>query len=133
MVGFTIGNALIPLAPSGALLLGAAFLIGQQLIGDSAATVYEILEVSLVQSSVGNRVLGRVNATINTFTTLLTLVGVVGGGVIAELYGLRAAFVTGLMGAVVAILIIWFSPVRHLRDAPVSIEPVAPGEDAPLP
>jgi MFS family permease len=133
MVGFTIGNALIPLAPSGALLLGAAFLIGQQLIGDSAATVYEILEVSLVQSSVGNRVLGRVNATINTFTTLLTLVGVVGGGVIAELYGLRAAFVTGLMGAVVAILIIWFSPVRHLRDAPVSIEPVMPGEDAPLP
>jgi MFS family permease len=133
MVGFTIGNALIPLAPSGAIVIGAAFLIGQQLIGDSAATVYEILEVSLVQSSVGNRVLGRVNATINTFTTLLTLVGVVGGGVIAEVFGLRAAFVAGLMGAVVAILVIWFSPVRHLRDTPVSIEPVVPGEDAPLP
>lgn len=138
MVGFTIGNALIPLAPSGAVVLGAAFLIGQQLVGDSAATVYEILEVSLVQSSVDNRVIGRVNATISTFTTLLTLVGVVGGGVIAELFGLRVAFVIGLLGAVAAILVIWFSPVRHLRDAPTSITIggtgiTLPGDESPLP
>ena len=54
MLGFTIGNALIPLAPARARVgsLGAAFLIAQQLVGDSLATVYEITEVSLVQASV---------------------------------------------------------------------------------
>ena len=138
MIGFTIGNALIPLAPSGAVFLGAAFLIAQQLVGDSAATVYEIIEVSLVQSSVDNRVIGRVNATISTFTTLLALLGVVGGGIIAEVFGLRAAFVAGLLGAVAAIVVIWFSPVRHLRDAPTTVTIggtgiILPGDDSPLP
>src|SRR5688572_15956877 len=50
MLGFTLGNALIPLAPAGAVLIGAAFLITQQLFGDAFATVYEITEVSLVQA-----------------------------------------------------------------------------------
>lgn len=133
MVGFTIGNALIPLAPAHAALLGAAFLIGQQLIGDSSATVYEIVETSLVQASVGNTVMGRVNATIGTFTTLLTLVGIVGGGIIAEVFGLRTAFAVGLLGAIAAIIVVWFSPVRHIRDAPITTEVVLPGADAPLP
>jgi MFS family permease len=133
MVGFTIGNALIPLAPAHAALLGAAFLIGQQLIGDSGATVYEIVETSLVQASVGERVMGRVNATIGTFTTLLTLAGAVGGGILAELFGLRAAFGVGMLGALAAIVVIWFSPVRHIRDAPITADHLAPGEDAPLP
>lgn len=132
MVGFTIGNALIPLAPAHAALVGAAFLIGQQLVGDSFATIYEIVEVSLTQASVGERVMGRVNATISTFTTLLTLVGAVGGGIIAEVFGLRAAFAVGLLGAVAAILVVWFSPVRHIRDAPMSTEPVLPGDESPL-
>lgn len=132
MVGFTVGNALIPLAPEHAVLLGAAFLIGQQLIGDSFATVYEIVEVSLTQASVGEKVMGRVNATISTFTTLLTLAGAVGGGIIAEVFGLRAAFAVGLLGAVAAILVVWFSPVRHIRDAPISRDPVLPGEQSPL-
>lgn len=132
MVGFTIGNALIPLAPAHAALVGAAFLIGQQLVGDSFATVYEIVEVSLTQASVGERVMGRVNATIGTFTTLLTLVGAVGGGIIAEVFGLRAAFAVGLLGAVAAIVVVWFSPVRHIRDAPMSTDPVLPGGESPL-
>jgi MFS family permease len=133
MVGFTIGNALIPLAPAHAALLGAAFLIGQQLIGDSGATVYEIVETSLVQASVGERVMGRVNATIGTFTTLLTLAGAVGGGILAELFGLRTAFGVGMLGAVAAIVVVWFSPVRHIRDAPIIADHLAPGADAPLP
>jgi MFS family permease len=133
MVGFTIGNALIPLAPGHAALLGAAFLIGQQLIGDSGATVYEIVETSLIQASVGERVMGRVNATIGTFTTLLALAGAVGGGIIAELFGLRAAFAVGLLGAVAAIVVVWFSPVRHIRDAPVTPTLMLPGDDSPLP
>ena len=132
MLGFLIGNTLIPLAPAGAILLGAAFLITQQLFGDAFATVYEITEVSLVQASVADRVLGRVNATITTFTTLLTLAGAVAGGVIAEFWGLRAAFAIGLLGAVFAILVVWFSPVRFIRSAPLVPTHGLTGEDLPI-
>jgi MFS family permease len=132
ILGFTIGNTLIPLAPSGAILLGAAFLIVQQLFGDAFATVYEITEVSLVQSSVGDRVLGRVNATIHTFTTLLTLAGAIGGGIIAEAWGLRVAFAIGLLGAVFSLVVVWFSPVRFIRDAPLVRPTAMPGDEMPL-
>lgn len=132
MLGFLIGNSLIPLAPAGALVLGAAFLIAQQLVGDSLATVYEIAEVSLIQASVGDRVLGRVNATIGTFTTLLTLAGAIAGGIIAEIWGLRAAFAIGLLGAVFGIIVVWFSPVRFIRDAPLAAPTTMPGDELPL-
>jgi MFS family permease len=139
MVGFTIGNAFIPLAPAVApgatgdlLLMGAAFLVLQQLVGDSFATVYEITETSLVQASVGDRVLGRVNASIGTFTTLLTLAGAILGGVIAEIWGLRASFAFGLLGAVASIIVVWFSPVRHIRDAPLTPHVGMPGDELPI-
>lgn len=139
MVGFVIGNAFIPLAPQAAvgatgsvLLVGAAFLIAQQLIGDSLATVYEITEGSLVQASVGDRILGRVNATIATFTTLLTLTGAILGGVIAETWGLRAAFAVGLLGGVFGIVVVWFSPVRFIRDAPLAPTHAMPGDEMPI-
>jgi MFS family permease len=139
MVGFVIGNAFIPLAPEAAvgatgsvLLIGAVFLITQQLIGDSLATVYEITEMSLVQASVADKILGRVNATIGTFTTLLTLAGAILGGVIAETWGLRAAFAIGLLGGVFGIIVVWFSPVRFIRDAPLAPTHAMPGDEMPI-
>jgi MFS family permease len=132
IAGFTIGNALIPLAPGGMVLAGAAFLVTQQLFGDAFATVYEVTEVSLVQASVPDRVLGRVNATITTFTTLLTLAGAIVGGLLAEAFGLRAAFAVGLIGAVFAFLVVWFSPVRAIREAPISTDAILPGDLSPL-
>ena len=139
MLGFVVGNSFIPLAPGAAvgatgsvLLVGAAFLIAQQLIGDSLATVYEITEVSLVQASVDDRILGRVNATISTFTTLLTLTGAILGGVIAELWGLRAAFAIGLLGGVFGLVVVWFSPVRFIRDAPLVPTHAMPGDELPI-
>jgi MFS family permease len=132
MLGFTIGNAFIPLAPAGAVLLGALFLIAQQLIGDSLATVYEVTEVSLQQSMVSDRLLGRVNATISTFTTLMTLLGAVLGGVVAESIGLRAAFAIGLLGGVLSMAVVWFSPVRHIRDAPLLPTIGMPGDQLPI-
>ena len=129
---FTFGNLLIPVAPAHAALLGAGFLVAQQLIGDSGGTVYEIVETSLVHSSVDNRVIGRVNASFFTFTTLMTLAGVIIGGVVAEYLGLRTAFALGLVGAVLAIAVVWFSPVRHMRETTISAGPVLPGEESPL-
>jgi len=132
LLGLTVGGALLPLAPSGAILVGAAFLVAQQVIGDSTGTVYGILETSLTQSIVDGRVLGRVNATVELFTTLLALVGSIGGGILAELFGLRAALAVGVLGGATAIAFIWFSPIRTMRTPPdLVLAPLTP-EEAPL-
>jgi MFS family permease len=136
IVGFIAGNALIPLAPAaGAVVgipLGALFLIGQQLLGDSLATVFEVTETSLMQASVSDRVLGRVNASFTTFTTLLTLLGAIAGGIIAETWGLRAAFWVGLLGAALTLFVVWFSPVRKVREAPLVPTIDLPGDTLPI-
>ncbi len=132
IAGFTLGNAIVPLAPAGMALVAAAFLGSQQVFGDAFATTYEILEVSLIQSVTPERVLGRVNATIHTFTTLLTLGGAVIGGVIGEALGLRTAFWIGLLGSVAAFAVVWFSPVRHIRDTPPLIEQPLGGDQLPI-
>jgi MFS family permease len=120
MIGATVGSALIPLAPAGAVLLGAGLFIAQQLIGDSSATVYEILEVSLTQTIVEGRILGRVNATVEFVTTVTALAGAVGGGIAAELFGLRGAMVLGVAGAATSVAFLWFSPIRTMRAVPPS-------------
>jgi MFS family permease len=132
MLLFLLGNLLIPLAPAHMALLGGSFLVAQQLVGDSGGTVYEIVETSLVQSNADNRVIGRVNATFFTFTTLATLVGVILGGVLGEYLGLRAAFAFGLLGGVFSLVVIWFSPIRRLREVTLADGPVLPGDEAPL-
>ena len=133
LLGFTLGNALIPLAPSGAVLVGAAFLIGQQLIGDAAGTIYEIVAVSLIQASVDDARIGRVMATIRTSTTLAMLLATIAGGLIAETWGLRTAMAVGALGGVAGLACIWFSPVRALVGHAVPpAPPLLTGGDAPL-
>ena len=118
LAGAAAGNALIPLVPAGAVVLGSAMLIVQQLFGDAAGTIYEILEVSLTQTIVEGRILGRVNATVEFVTTLTALLGAVGGGIAAEVLGLRGAMVLGVLGAAIGVAFVWFSPVRRLREVP---------------
>ena len=121
LAGTVIGSSLIPLAPAGAALLGAAFLIGQQIIGDASGTVYEVVEESVTQTIVHDRVLGRVRATVTVITTITALIGTIVGGLVAEAYGLRLAFVLGIAGAVLAVLAVWLSPaakLRRIEDAP---------------
>ena len=75
---------------------------------------------------------GWVNASIGTFTTLLTLAGAIAGGIIAETWGLRAAFWVGLLGAALSLLVVWFSPVRHVRQAPLTPNIGMPGDAMPI-
>src|SRR4051812_23850152 len=106
LVGMTLGNALIPLAPAGALLVAAAFLIGQQLLGDSAGTLYDVLERSLTQTIVEGRILGRVNATVEFVTTLLALAGALGGGGLPEPFRPPPARAVGVLRGAAPVLFI---------------------------
>ena len=123
LVGLTLGSALIPLAPTGAVAIATAMLVLQQLIGDGTGVLYDIVERSLTQSIVDGRVLGRVDATVGTFTTVTALIGAILGGVLAEVIGLRWTIAFGVIAGATAILFIWFSPARGIREVPVALGP----------
>ena len=58
MLFAAFGNLLIPLAPAGLPLVAIACLLGQQLIGDTAVTVFDVTEVSVRQARVGRPAAG---------------------------------------------------------------------------
>jgi MFS family permease len=113
------GNALIPLAPAGLPLVAMACLFGQQLIADSAVTVYDVTETSVRQSLVADRELGRVASTFQVASAAAQLAATVAAGLLAEAIGLRLTSFLAPLGGLLAAAILYWSPVRTLRDLPV--------------
>jgi len=121
-----VGNAFIPLAPAGLPLVAIGCLIMQQLVADSAVTVYDITEVSVRQTLVRDRALGRVASTFHVAAMTSQLIATLAAGVLAEVIGLRATSWLAPFGGVVAAVILWASPVRTLIALPtVDGEPIA--------
>ena len=121
-----VGSAFIPLAPAALPLVAVGCLLVQQLVADSAVTVYDITEVSVRQTLVRDRALGRVSSTFHVASVLAQLVATIGAGLLAEVIGLRATAWLGPLGGLVAAAILWFSPVRHLLVLPPAAGDVAP-------
>ena len=115
MLFAALGNLLIPLAPAGMPLVAIACLLGQQLIGDTAVTVFDVTEISVRQARVGDRQLGRVNATVRVAMVLAQLAATLVGGLLAELIGLRGAAFLAPIGALLGAWALYASPVRRLR------------------
>jgi predicted MFS family arabinose efflux permease len=125
-----IGNAFIPLAPSGLPLVAVGCLVMQQLVADSAATVYDITEVSVRQTLVHDRALGRVSSTFHVAAVIAQLAATIGAGLLAEAIGLRATSWLAPLGGLAGAAILWVSPVRRLRVViapPEEREPGGPG------
>lgn len=119
-----VGSLFIPLAPAGAPLVAIAFLLGQQLVTDPAMTIYDINDVSIRQTIVHDRQLGRVNATVHVATLVAQLAATLGAGALALEIGLRNAAFLSPLGAVVAVIVLWFSPIRRMK----TIESARSGE-----
>lgn len=118
MVMCAVGNLFVPLAPAAFPLIAVAFLIGQQLVTDSALTVYNITDVSIRQSIVPDRELGRVGSTFGVLEVVAQLIATIVAGILAETIGLRpTAFLSPLL-AIAAAVVLWRSPVRLLRELP---------------
>jgi len=115
MLFAAVGNLLIPLAPAGLPLVAIACLLGQQLIGDTAVTVFDVTEISVRQARVADRQLGRVNATVRVAMVLAQLMATLLGGLLAELIGLRGAAFLAPIGALLGAWALYSSPVRSLR------------------
>jgi MFS family permease len=111
----TLGNAFVPLAPAGAPVIAAGFLVAQQLVGDGGVTIYAITEQTVRQATVDNRLLGRTTSTMRFAAGAAQLVATLGAGLLAEVIGLRAVAAIAPLGGLAGALVIWFSPVRSLQ------------------
>jgi MFS family permease len=126
-----VGNAFIPIAPTGLPVIAIGCLVMQQLVADSAVTVYDITEVSVRQTLVRDRALGRVTSTFHVAAVVAQLVATLGAGLLAEVIGLRATSWLAPLGGLAGAAILWASPVRTLRTVSVPARPT-PGAPSAL-
>jgi predicted MFS family arabinose efflux permease len=112
-----VGEAFIPLATM-ANAIGVLFLVGQQIVADSALTVYEINQVSLRQAIAPAHVLGRINACVRVTEIGAVLLGTVVAGYMGETVGLRETLWVGVALSLVATMALALSPVRAVRCIP---------------
>jgi MFS family permease len=121
MLMAAVGNAFIPLAPSGLPIVAIACLVMQQLVADSAVTVYDVTEVSVRQTLVHDRALGRVTSTFHVAAVVAQLVATLAAGLLAEVIGLRATAWLAPLGGLIGAAILWWSPVRTLHVLPAAV------------
>src|SRR5215216_3301156 len=112
-----IGQAFIPLATA-ANAVGVLFLVGQQIVADSALTVYDINQVSLRQAIARAHVLGRINASVRVTEIGAVLLGTIVAGYIGETVGLRETLWAGVGLSLLAAVALALSPVRVVRRIP---------------
>ncbi len=121
MLMAAVGNAFIPLAPAGLPIVAIACLVMQQLVADSAVTVYDVTEVSVRQTLVHDRALGRVTSSFHVAAVVAQLVATLAAGLLAEVIGLRATAWLAPIGGLIGAAILWWSPVRTLHVLPTAV------------
>jgi predicted MFS family arabinose efflux permease len=114
-----IGEAFIPLATT-ANAVGVLFLVCQQIVADSALTVYDINQASLRQAIAPAHVLGRINASVRVTEFGAVLLGTVVAGYIGETVGLQETLWVGVGLSLLAAMTLALSPVRSVRRIPES-------------
>lgn len=101
---------------------GFFFLAIAQLFGDAMRTIYSIHAVSLRQALTPDRLLGRVNASMDLVSEGLAPLGALAGGALATLFGVQTALFVAALHGILASLWIAASPVRRMRVIPVSAD-----------
>lgn len=112
---------LIPLAHA-PLVIALPLMFAAQL-GDVALAIYFIAERSLRQALTPERALGRLNASLQFLSAGFGPLGALIGGALAERVGPRPAVALGALGMLAACLWVLCSPVRTLRELPVTDAP----------
>jgi MFS family permease len=110
----------IPLA-GGSLAIVIGCYATAQLFGDTALTIFFINEVSLRQTIIPDRLLGRANASIQFLIGAVMLVGPLVAGPAGYLLGLRLTLFIAGLGLFTSIIPLFLSPVRHLHKWPHQI------------
>ncbi len=116
-IGSSVLGVLTPLA-QGPVALATLMVFLPQLIGDGLQTIEGVGERSLVQGLVPDRILGRVNATLEVVSHGVGYpAGALVAASVAEQIGVRGAIAVGWAGMAAAVLWLLFSPLPRLRSA----------------
>ena len=110
-------GVLTPLA-QGPVALAALMVFLPQLIGDGLQTIEGVAERSLIQGVIADRLLGRVNATLDVVSHGVGYpLGALLAAFLAEQIGVRGGIAIGWAGMALSLLFLVFSPVPGLRAA----------------
>jgi len=119
--GASVIGVLTPLA-GGPLVLATLMVFLPQLIGDGLETIEGVAELSLIQGVIPDRILGRVNATLEVFSHGIAYpLGALLAAAVAGWIGVRGGIAIGWAGMALSIVLLVFSPlprVRHPSEVP---------------
>jgi MFS family permease len=114
--GASILGILTPLA-GGPLLLATVMVFIPQLFGDGLQTIESIAELSLIQGVIPDRILGRVNATLEVFSHGIAYpIGALLAAGVAGMIGNRGGIAIGWAGMAASIALLVFSPLPRVRQ-----------------
>jgi len=114
-VGASVLGILTPLA-QGPLVLATVMVFIPQLFGDGLQTIEGVAELSLIQGLSPDRVLGRVNATLEVLSHGIAYpIGALSAAAAAGVIGVRGGIALGWAGMAVSILFLVFSPLPRIR------------------
>jgi MFS family permease len=114
--GASIIGVLTPLA-GGPLVLATLMVFLPQLVGDGLQTIEGVAELSLVQGVIPDRILGRVNATLDVFSHGIAYpVGALLAALVAGWIGVRGGIAIGWAGMAASVALLIFSPLPRVRQ-----------------
>ena len=116
----SVGSLALP-AAQGSFAFAVAMLTLGLFVSSSANPVYNITQVSLRQSIIPLRLQGRMNASMRFLVWGTIPLGSLAGGALGEFIGVHSTLLVGALGGLLAVLWVFFSPVRRLIQTP-SIE-----------
>jgi MFS family permease len=120
LIGSTLlSGAMMPLTPlaGGPWIMVALMLLLAQLVGDFAYEVYNIHTVSLLQTLVPDRFLGRASASMQFLVEGMVPIGALLAGLVAEVIGMRPTLlIASILAFLLSSALLIFSPVRRLRE-----------------
>jgi MFS family permease len=116
-IGASAIGVLTPLA-GGPLLVATLMVFLPQLVGDGLQTIEGVAELSLVQGVVPDRILGRVNATLEVLSHGIAYpLGALLAAVISGWIGVRGGIAIGWAGMAASLLFLVRSPLPRVRSS----------------
>jgi MFS family permease len=116
---FGIPTFLIPFASPG---WGVALYVAGLFCYMFSAVVYNVAQVSYRQAITPPDLLGRMNASARFIVWGTMPVGAALGGLIGSAWGIRGALWIGVVGMYLAGFLVYFSPLRRMRDVPLTYQ-----------
>jgi len=119
----SLGLLLIPLARGDVVI---PFLVVASLLWGYFVLTYYVNAITLIQAITPDHLLGRTNASRRFLVQGVIPFGALLGGALGTTLGLRPAIAIGAVGASLAVLPLFFSPLRQIKETSQAEELVRP-------